>query len=164
MIFIMDNDKKLFNALQWAIEDMDMKQTDVGSVLGLKQPAVSLLLSGKRKTRLIHIKKMATHMGISSEDLLKRSKSWEFSVNEGLSDMSMDISVVADQTDITTERHRQVIGKFQQKDKALKINELLLALEQLSPKALEEAETVLGLLKIKFEQEAAKKRAGNGNE
>ncbi len=33
-------------------------------------------------------------------------------------------------TDITTERHRQVIEKFKQKDLALEINELLLEIEK----------------------------------
>ncbi len=67
-------------------------------------------------------------------------------------------------TDIATERHRKVIDKFKDKDLALKLNEILLEIEQMDNSALKEAETVLSLLKIKIEQESTKKRAANGED
>lgn len=163
MFFIMDNDKKLFNALQWAIEDMDMKQTDIGSVLGLKQPAVSLLLSGKRKTRPIHIKKMAIYMGISSEELMKRSKLWDASVNEERISLGMDIEAVSE-SDITTAQHKKIIDMFNDKKTAMEINKELVKLEKLDANQLNDILSLIKDRNCRLEQEAEKKRTSNGED
>ena len=60
--------------------------------------------------------------------------------------------------DITIERHRQVIERFHQKDIALKINEELADLEELSADQLKEILNIIKDRKFRLEQEAAKKR------
>jgi len=66
--------------------------------------------------------------------------------------------------DMVTELHRNLIDKFRQKKLAYELNELLLEIERINPESLKSALETLELIKIKAEQEAAKKRTVNGND
>jgi hypothetical protein len=67
--------------------------------------------------------------------------------------------------DITVEKHRQLVDKFDQKNLAMEINEELIELERLDKNQLKEILGIIKDRKFRLEQEAQKKRpAANGDE
>lgn len=179
MLIIMEDQTKIFtHGLKvWAKIKPKKSQTELGKVVGKTQPTISDYFKGEYYPDMDIIEKWVTHYSLDFEailqlgrkDIAKRNSTKQSKdIEERLAKIEATLPSLSRQDqatiDITTERHRKVIDKFQNKDLALKLNELLLEIEQMEPAALKEAETTLSLLKIKVEQESAKKRTANGEE
>jgi len=116
--------------------------------------------------------KIAKVVGIKYDEIIERGKDLIINIkSEILAEEDVRRIIREEQalgnppTDITTERHRQVINKFQQKDLALEINIELLDLEELDKKKLQSVLDFIKYQKKIAKEEAAKKRtAANGNE
>lgn len=53
--------------LRFLVEESGVTQARLAALLGLKQPAVSLILSGKRALSVDSIKRLATHFRVSAD-------------------------------------------------------------------------------------------------
>jgi plasmid maintenance system antidote protein VapI len=131
MVFTtMEKSNKLQETLQWAVSYMGWTQTKVGEILDIKQPAASLLLSGKRTVKPVHIKKMAEYIGITPESLLEKSQTWN------KTESHQPVAPVPGNLTRIDQQHTDVIKKFQNRELALEINKLLVEIEQRNPELL----------------------------
>jgi hypothetical protein len=76
VIIAMKSDKKILHAFRWAVGHINKGQAEIGAILGVKQPAVSLLLGDKREVKQCHINALAEDMGITPEELMERACRW----------------------------------------------------------------------------------------
>ncbi len=53
--------------LRFVVEESGTSQARLASILGLKQPAVSLILSGKRSLSVDSLKRLASHFRVSAD-------------------------------------------------------------------------------------------------
>jgi transcriptional regulator with XRE-family HTH domain len=159
MVFAtMEKSNKLLEILQWAVSYMGWTQAKVGEILDIKQPAASLLLSGKRTVKPVHIKKMAEYIGITPESLLEKSQTWNKTESPQPS-----APVPGNLTHID-QQHADVIRQFKNRELALEINSELVGLEYIDPSRLEK---VLDYIKEQKElasfKASQKKRPGTAS-
>lgn len=152
MIFIMKDQKKLLDALNWAVEDLGLKQQEVGEILGLKQSGVSLLLGGKRIVKQVHIKKIAAIMGVDPKELIQKSEEWygESSLpppkaNGQASEQSNNVTLL--------DQHKGLLKEFKDQKKALEVNRKLLEIERKNPNVHNEVLVFLDCLEKRMESE-----------
>jgi len=140
-----------------------MGQKDVGEVLSLKQPAVSLLLGGKRKVRPIHIKKMAAKLGIRPEALISKSEEWvsaastrvrEGACTPGNANTRPSAENVLDPV---VEQHEKLIRQFPNPSKGLELNSWAVRLAKMNPNSID---GVIEHIKNQIIVEEAKKITG----
>ena len=140
---------------------------EVGLAVGYKSggKAIDQIRNERSDGREKYRRAIAKHFGFKYQDFINLGKKIIDSQTDIKESIHSEIDIdIAAPTDITTERHRQVIERFQQKDLALEINEELADLEDLDASQLKE---ILGLIKdrkFRLEQEAAKKRTANGED
>lgn len=136
MIFIMGNEKKLQDALNWAVGFLGLKQGEVGTILGVKQSAVSLLLGGKRTIKPFHIDKMAEKIGITPEEVLDRAAKWNGNATLPTIQLTATASEKPGNVLKIDQEHANVIRLFQNKKLALEINHMLVEIEKDNPDKL----------------------------
>ena len=156
MFATMEKSNKLLEILQWAVSYMGWTQAKVGEILDIKQPAASLLLSGKRTVKPVHIKKMAEYIGITPESLLEKSQTWN------KTESPQPTAPVPGNLIHIDQQHADVIRQFKNREIVIKINAELVELEAIDPDRLEK---VLGLIldqKAAASFEAETKKRGPG--
>lgn len=142
---------------------------EVGLAVGYKSggKAIDQIRNERSDGREKYRRLIAKHFGFEYHDFINLGKKIidsQSDIKTSLPSMVSDIDIVADRTDITIERHRQVIERFRQKNLALEINKELVKLEKLDANQLNE---ILNLIKdrnCRLEQEAEKKRISNGED
>ena len=135
-------------------------QEDIANLINRDQTTISNYYTGKTRISKKNIELITNHYNLDYEEILKAGrKAYRQKTKTNEPEKNQDELI-----DITTKRHKQVIEKFQQKDLALKLNEVLLEIERINPESLESALEALDLVKIKAEREAEKKRTANGED
>ncbi len=109
------------------------------------------------ETAIENGKKILNKEAIPTSDIEERLAKIEATIPS----LSMQVNATVD---ITTERHRQVIERFRQKELALKINEELAELEELDKDKLLSVLDYIQYQKKKIVEESTKKRAANGDD
>jgi len=171
----MDNEPKIFAAWlrKFIKDDKKITAKALAKKINCDPTTISSYIRGRtqpgydaRKAILDVTKISREQMMAEGKAVLEISKHQDPEIEKRLLELEkrLNQNKEAQRTDITTERHRNVIEKFRDKELALKLNEILLEIEKMDSSALKEAETVLSLLKIKIEQEYSKKRAANGED
>lgn len=142
-------------------------------VAGLKgrQGTISSYFIGRTRPKPEVMQAIADFLEVSFEKVLEigRQESKK-TINSSLTEEQVRQMIREEQrtkeepSDITTELHRKVLDKFKQKELALRINKLLVEIEEIDMETLKDAIPVLNLLKIQAAQEAAKKREAGNNQ
>jgi transcriptional regulator with XRE-family HTH domain len=147
-----------------------VNQTRIGKVVGKVQTTISDYWNDVSRPSTDMIRRWVDEFRLDYDDILaagreelKKRENPTLNEDEIRRIIKEENQINKQPTDITTQRHRQVIESFKQKELALKLNELLLEIEQIDPFALRDAETTLYLLKLKAEQESSKKKASNND-
>jgi transcriptional regulator with XRE-family HTH domain len=180
MLKFMENEEKIFRAWLKRHVKIDKKITGkkLSELTGIKGPSITSyhsgrVIDGERIWPTISFEKRVAILqatGVSYEEMIRIGKKElesdpalskeeikayfkEFVKEAGWGETNPPLP-----TDLATERHRQLLEKFKQKELALKINQLLVEIEEINMDTLEDAIPVLNLLKIQAEKEAAKKR------
>lgn len=136
---------------------------EVGIAVGYKSggKAIDQIRNERSDGREKYRRAIAKHFGFKYQDFINLGKkiiASQENVKPSLPSMELDIAAVSAQTNITTERHRQTIDKFQDKELALEINAELVELEKLDKGQLKEILGIIKDRKFRLEQEALKKR------
>lgn len=175
MLIIMDNEPKIFAAwLKKFIKDdkkitakalakeINCDPTTISSYIrGRTQPGYDVRVAILEVTKISHEQMMT-----EGKAILARPKHDEPEIEKRLSELEKRLSQKEEypRTDITTERHRQVIERFRQKELALKINEELAELEDLDKDKLLSVLDYIQYQKKKIVEESSKKRTANGED
>ncbi|WP_289022274.1 hypothetical protein [Desulfobacter postgatei] len=128
-------------------------QGDIANLIHRDQTTVSNYYTGKTRISKKNIELITSHYNLDYEEILKAGRKVYHQKTKPEKDQDQDEFI-----DITIERHRKVIEKFQQKDLALEINEELANLEVLDASQLKEILGIIKDRKFRLEQEIAKKR------
>lgn len=146
----------------------------IKGIAGLKgcQGTISSYFLGRTRPKLEVMHAISDVLGVSFEKVLEVGREeLNKPINSSLTEEQVRQIIREEQqsndrpNDITTELHRKILDKFKQKELALRINKLLVEIEEIDMATLKDAIPVLNLLKIQAKEEAAKKReVSNQNE
>lgn len=175
MLIIMDNEPKIFAAWlkKFIKDDKKITAKALAKKINCDPTTISSYIRGRTQPGYNVRKAILEVTKISHEQMMKEGKEIlakpthnEPEIEKRLSELEKRLSQKEEcpRTDITTERHRQVIERFRQKELALKINEELAELEDLDKDKLLSVLDYIQYQKKKIVEESSKKRTSNGEE